>query len=156
MRLWLALVRHLLLLSLRFSTGCRRLSSRLAPLAYTGLVFAAPSLNLAARQGQDHSTIIEGIGVVAAILAEAAIAEDGKLLLFRPALALGRRAAKQHFDFPGGHSQFEGTDLKKLGFDDFVGLQVSQEMLHEIGLHFPRAGGQLEKGLKCSQLLFGE
>jgi hypothetical protein len=28
-------------------------------------------------------------------------------------------------------------------------------MLREIGLHLPRAGGQLEKGQKCSQLLFG-
>src|SRR5260221_12900224 len=112
MRLWLALVRHLLLLSLRFSTGCRRLSSRLAPLAYTGLVFAAPSLNLAARQGQDHSTIVDGIGVVPASLPEAAIAEDGKLLLFRPALARGRRAAKQHLEFPACRTQVECKDRK--------------------------------------------
>jgi hypothetical protein len=84
--LLLALVRQLLLLSLRFSIGRCRLSSSLAPLAHKGLMFAAPGLDVAARQGQDHLSIIDGIGVFAAGLAKAAIAEDRELLLLRPAL----------------------------------------------------------------------
>ena len=96
-------------------------------------MFAAPDLNVATRQSQDSPSIVDGIRVVAASLAKAAIAEDGELLLFRPAFALGRRAAKQRFEFPGRHSQFKGKDFKKLGFGGFVHLQACQEMLHEIG-----------------------
>src|SRR5258708_13108735 len=82
---------HLLFLSLRFSTDSRRLSSSLAPLAHKGLMFAAPDLNVATRQGQDSPSIVDGIRVGAASLAKAAIAEDGELLLFLPPLSLGRR-----------------------------------------------------------------
>ena len=74
-------------------------------------MFAAPEFNVATRQGQDSSSTVDGIGVVAASLAKAAIARDGELLLFRPAFALGRRAAKQRFEFPGWHSQFRGTHI---------------------------------------------
>lgn len=131
--LQLALMRHLLFLSLRSST-CSRLSSSLAPLAHEGLMVITPDLNVATRQGQDSPSIVDGIRVVAASLTKAAIAEDGELLLFRPAFALGRRAAKQRFEFPGWHSQFKGKGFKKLGFGGFVHLQACQEMLHEIGL----------------------
>ena len=127
----------MLLLSPGFSIGCRRLSSSLAAYAHAGLVFNAPGLDLTVRQGQDHSPIVEGVGVVAARLAKAAVAEDGKLLLLRPALALCRRAAEQGFQFPGGHSQFKGKDLEKLRSGDAVGLQARQEVLHEIGLDLP-------------------
>src|SRR5260370_36058543 len=99
---------HLLFLSLRFSTDSRRLSSSLAPLVHEGLMFAAPDLNVATRQGQDSPSIVDGIRVVAASLAKAAIAEDGELLLFRPAFALGRHSSRQRFDFPRRHSQITG------------------------------------------------
>src|SRR5260370_32521492 len=74
-----------------------------------------PGLNVATRQGQDNPSIVDGIHVVAASLAKAAIAEDGKLLLFRPAFALRRRAAKQRFEFPGGVQPVRRQRLQKTG-----------------------------------------
>src|SRR5438128_6942239 len=94
----------LLCFAFRFSTSCCSLSSDFAPLAYKRLVFVAPEFNIAACQGQDNASIIDSIVVVAACLAEATIAQDGKLVLFRPAFALGCRAAKQCFEFPGRDS----------------------------------------------------
>ncbi|GHO54171.1 hypothetical protein KSB_26460 [Ktedonobacter robiniae] len=101
---------------------------------------------------QDHALIVDDIGVVAASLAKAATAEDGKLLLFRPAFGLGCRAAKECLEFLGWHSEIEDKDFKKLVFGEFIYRQAGQELLHEIGLRLPRAGGYLGKGKKCSRI----
>lgn len=45
---------------------------------------------IAPPEGQDQPPIVEEVGVVAASRTKVAVAEDGKLLLFRPALALDR------------------------------------------------------------------
>ncbi len=84
-----------------------------------GLVFVAPGLNIAARQSQDNSSVVDGIRMVAASLAKATIAEDGKLLLFCPAFALSCCAARQRFEFPGVAQPVQRQRLRKTGLWQF-------------------------------------